>query len=105
MSISSAQPTSLTCDCYCGPPQPWTCNPNDLNQNSFISPFGCKKPEEVYDPISRQCCACDCSDQSPQVIPMSHTIPSSHSVPSSRPIPSTFEASKINMYNAKKFIR
>ena len=99
MSVPYAQPSNLACDCSCGPPQPWTCNPNDLNQNSFMSPFGCKKPNEVYDPVSHQCCACDCSSPAPPPVPMSNIIPSSHSVPSSRSVPSSHSAQ--NMPNRK----
>jgi hypothetical protein len=45
--------------CHCAPARPWVCNPNEITQNDYMSPFGCKKPNEVYDPMSHQCCACD----------------------------------------------
>ena len=57
---SKPVPPKPSCACDCAPPQPWVCNPNEITQNSFISPFGCKKPQEVYDSTSQQCCVCTC---------------------------------------------
>jgi hypothetical protein len=62
-AIPSSQPRTKpvpNCECECAPPQPWTCNPNDLNATTYMSPFGCKKPQEVYDQTSHQCCVCSC---------------------------------------------
>lgn len=61
MSNPNPQPNPIPdCSCTCAPPQPWTCNPSEITQNSYISPFGCKKPQEIYNPTTHQCCACSC---------------------------------------------
>jgi hypothetical protein len=47
--------------CDCKPAQPWTCDPSELNQNSYITPYGCKG-SEIYDYVSQKCCICKCDD-------------------------------------------
>lgn len=53
-------PPNPSCECNCAPPQPWVCNPNEIKQNSYTSPYGCKGPQEIYDKSSQQCCVCTC---------------------------------------------
>ncbi len=65
------------CKCDCGPAQPWTCDPRQLTQNSYITPFGCKGGIEQYDPMSQQCCVCKCDDLTPKQPPK--TLPPSPS--------------------------
>lgn len=42
---------------HCELPQPWTCNPSELTQATYMDPFGCKHPDQTYDSRTGLCCS------------------------------------------------